>query len=106
MPLGCGCLFALGASVAPRLALLFTWLFTPLVTRAFHGIFIWPFLGLLFLPFTTLMYVLVWSPVYGLSGWGWFFVIVGFVLDVSSYSGSAYGNRGRLPGGSRYQVPA
>jgi hypothetical protein len=106
MLLGCGCLFALFASAAPRLALLFTWLFTPLVSRAFHGVFLWPFLGLLFLPFTTLLFVICWSPVYGLSGWGWFFVILGFFLDISSYGGSAYGNHDRMRGGSQYQMPA
>ena len=96
--LGCGCLFALGATAFPRLALLFTWLFTPLVNRAFHSTLLWPLLGIIFLPFTTLMYVLAYSPVYGLSGWGWFLVVVGFLLDVSSYGGSAYSNRNRMPG--------
>lgn len=104
MPLGCGCLFALGAAAFPRLALLFTWLFTPLVSRAFSGGFLLPLLGILFLPYTTLMYVLVWSPLAGVSGWGWFFVIVGLLLDLGSYTGSAYGNRGRLPSG--YRAPA
>jgi hypothetical protein len=94
-------LFALGAASFPRLALLFTWLFTPLVTRAFHGGFLVPFLGILFLPFTTLMFVLAWQPVVGLTGWGWLWVILGFLLDLGSYSGSAVGNRGRVPGMSR-----
>jgi hypothetical protein len=104
MLLGCGCLFALAAASFPRLALLFTWLFTPLVTRAFSGGFLLPFLGLLFLPFTTLMYVVVWSPVAGVSGWAWFWVGLGLLLDIGSYGGSAYGNRGRLASG--YRAPA
>src|SRR5262245_24098590 len=103
MPLGCGCLFALAAASAPRLVLLFTWLFTPLVSRAFHSAFLVPLLGIIFLPFTTLMYVLVWSPAVGVTGWGWFWVILGLLLDIGSYSGSAYGNRGRMPRG--YQTP-
>ncbi len=98
--LGCGCLFALAAATAPRLVLLFVWLFTPLVTRAFQSMFVIPLLGIIFLPFTTLMYVLVWSPVVGVTGWGWFFVIVGVLLDIGSYSGSAYSNRGRIPSGA------
>jgi hypothetical protein len=101
MPLACGCLFAVVAASFPRLALLFTWVFTPLVTRAFYGGFLVPFLGILFLPFTTLMYVLAWQPVVGLTGWGWFWVILGFLLDLGSYSGSAFGNRSRMPGMSR-----
>ena len=94
--MGCGCLFALFAGFAPRLALLFLWIFTDLVTRAFHN-FIWPLLGIIFLPLTTLMYVIVWRPGHGVYGWGWFWVLLGFLLDLSSYSGSAYGNRDRMP---------
>ena len=95
---GCACLFALGAAFFPRLALLFLWLFTPLVNRAFHFTFIWPLLGLIFLPFTTLMYVFAYIPGVGLHGWGWFVVALGFLLDISSYGGSAYSNRNRIPG--------
>ena len=100
MPLGCGCIFALAAASAPRLVLLFTWLFTPLVSRAFQSVFLIPLLGIVFLPFTTLMYVFAWIPG-GVTGWGWFFVIIGLLLDIGSYSGSAYGNRNRLPNGYR-----
>src|SRR6266571_2786686 len=95
--LGCGCLFAMGAAFFPRVALLFVWLFTPLVNRAFTMV-IWPILGIIFLPFTTLMYVLVYNPVVGVTGWGWFWIILGFLLDISSYSSSAYSNRNRMPG--------
>jgi len=86
-----------GCSVFPRLAVLFAWLFTPLVERAFTMV-IWPILGVIFLPFTTLMYVLVYNPVVGVTGWGWLWVIVGLLLDISSYGGSAYSNRNRMPG--------
>ena len=95
--LGCGCLFAMGAAFFPRLAVLFVWLFTPLVNRAFTMV-IWPILVIIFLPFTTLMYVLVYNPVVGVTGWGWFWVILGLLLDISSYSSSAYTNRNRMPG--------
>ncbi len=99
--LGCACLFALGAAFFPRLALLFVWLFTPLVNRAFHFTFLLPLLGIIFLPFTTLMYVLVYNPAVGVVGWGWFWVILGFLLDISSYGSSAYTNRNRIPGYTR-----
>jgi hypothetical protein len=104
MPLGCACLFALGAAAAPRLVLLFTWLFTPLVSRAFDGAFFLPLLGIIFLPFTTLMYVLAWSPVVGVTGWGWFWVLIGLFLDLGSYGGSAYGNRGNIRNSYRVQA--
>ena len=94
--LGCGCLFAMGAAAFPRLALLFVWIFTNLVNRAFHNTFIWPLLGIIFLPFTTLFYVFAYNPALGLTGWGWLFVIIGFVIDISSYGSSAYTNRSRF----------
>ena len=94
MPLGCACLFALLAASAPRLVLLFIWLFTDRVYLAFHNVFIVPLIGIIFLPFTTLMYTLVWSPVTGVSGWAWFWVILGLIFDISSYSSGAYGRRG------------
>jgi hypothetical protein len=81
--------------------LLFAWLFTNLVNRAFHSTLILPLLGIIFLPFTTLMYVFVYNPLVGVTGWGWFWVILGLLLDISSYGGSAYSNRSRIPGYSR-----
>jgi len=94
------CLFALLALASPRLALIFLWLFTTLVTRPFDT-FVVPLLGFIFLPFTTLAYVLVWTPAYGVTGWGWFWVILGLIVDLGAYGSSAYSNRSRMPG---YQV--
>lgn len=94
-----GCLFAIFAAAFPRLALLLVWLFSSpnLVMRAFHNTLLLPILGIIFLPFTTLIYVLVYNPVVGVTGWGWVWVILGFLLDMSSYSSSAYTNRNRMP---------
>lgn len=90
------CFVALLALISARLALLFLWIFTNLVTRAFHDSFIVPLLGLIFLPWTTLMYVLVWTPAHGVYGFGWFLVVLGFLIDLGSYSSSAYSNRSRF----------
>ena len=92
------CLFALVAAMFPRLALLFLWLFTNLVSRAFHGSFILPLLGIIFLPFTTLMYVLTWTAPGGVVGLAWFWVILGLLVDLSSYASGGYSNRRRIPG--------
>ncbi|HKB20584.1 MAG TPA: hypothetical protein VKC65_06175 [Gaiellaceae bacterium] len=81
------CLFALIAVLSPRLGLLFLWLFTPWVDKAFAGWFL-PLLGLIFLPWTTLMYVLVDAPAGGIHFAGWFLVGLGVVLDISSYAQS------------------
>jgi CDP-diglyceride synthetase len=85
-------LFAILAALSPRLALVLVWIFTNLVDRAFEG-FLLPLLGLIFLPFTTLLYVLAYKPVVGVTGWGWFFVFIGVLFDLGSYGGGAFGRR-------------
>jgi hypothetical protein len=54
--------------------------------------------GLVFLPYTTFLYVLAYAPIAGVSGIGWFFVALGFLLDISSYANS--GRIGRRRYGS------
>jgi hypothetical protein len=91
--MACGCLLLLIGSAFPRVALVITWIFTNLVDRAFDGVLL-PLAGLIFLPYTTFFYVLAYAPVQGVSGIGWFFVVLGFLFDVSSYLGSGrYGQR-------------
>jgi len=91
-----GCLLALFAGFFPRLAVLFIWLARPALFNAAIGPF-FAILGIIFLPFTTLMYVLLWSPS-GIQGFDWFWLILAFLLDVSASSYSAYANRDRVPG--------
>ena len=90
------CFVALLSLFSARLAFLFVWIFTNLVTRAFHHSFIVPLLGLIFLPWTSLLYVLVWTPAHGVYGIGWFFVALGFLFDIGSYTSGGYSNRARL----------
>ncbi len=85
MFLGCGCMLAMVAAVAPRLVLIFAWIFTEWVDQAFDT-FIVPLLGVLFLPYTTLMYVIVWSSGAGVSGWDWLWVGLGVLLDIGKYA--------------------
>jgi len=89
-----GCLFALLAGFAPRVALILVWIFTDLVDRAFDT-FLIPLIGLFILPYTTLFYVLAWSPVGGVSGWGWVFVTFGFIFDVAHIVGGGAARRQR-----------
>jgi hypothetical protein len=91
-----GCMIFVLALIGPRVALLFTWLATNLVQRAYDS-FLVPFLGFLFLPWTTLIYALVWS-INGPSVFGWFFVALGFAVDIASYGASQRGYAGRSPG--------
>lgn len=69
-----------------RLALLVTWLSTPLVNRAFHGGWLLPLLGLLVLPITTLTYVLVYYISGSVTGWGWLWVVLAIFLDLGAHS--------------------
>ena len=88
-----GCLFLVIAALSPRLAVLLMWIFTPWVDRAF-GPLIWPILGIVFLPLTTLLYVILWNTGgRGVNGWEWFFVILAVLGDLASYGGSRYARR-------------
>ena len=58
------CVALLAFGLGPRIALLAIWLFGDRVDFAFDS-WIWPLLGLFLLPWTTLMYVLVWGPRWG-----------------------------------------
>lgn len=69
-----------------RLALLVVWLSTSLVDRAFHGGWILPLLGILILPITTLTYVLVYYLSGSVTGWGWLWVALAFLLDLAANS--------------------
>ncbi len=69
-----------------RVALLVVWLTTPLVSRAFHGGWILPLLGILILPITTLTYVLVYYVYGSVTGWGWLWVALAVLLDLAANS--------------------
>jgi hypothetical protein len=87
------CCLALSAGfVGPRFALLLWWIFGTKVDVAFST-WIWPLLGLLVLPWTTLAYVLAWGPLDGVSGAGWLLVALGLFGDVATYSARAAKSR-------------
>ena len=70
-------------------AVVLMWIFTPWVDRAF-GPIIWPILGIIFLPWTTLMYVLLWNTNgRGVDGWEWIFVALAVLVDLTSHGDSA-----------------
>jgi hypothetical protein len=69
-----------------RLSLLFVWIWTPLVTRAFQGGRLFPLLGLLFLPCTTLVFVFVYVPGSGVTTWGWLWLMLAFLTDLGAHT--------------------
>lgn len=84
-----GCLLAFSAAVAPRAILVLAWIFSNRWAAVWGGDFIVPLLGIIFLPYTTIMYMLAWQP--SLSGGGvegveWLWVLLGLFLDLWKYS--------------------
>jgi hypothetical protein len=82
------CLIALFALIGPRVALVFTWIFSGMIGRAIDSWFV-ALLGFLFLPWTTLAYVVFYDVGPGLEveGIEWFLVGLAFVVDMGSYVG-------------------
>jgi hypothetical protein len=100
------CLFALFAVFTPRLAGLLLWIARPMIfTAPFNGGWFLPLLGVIFLPFTTIMYVLMWNPGVGLRGFDWVWLALAVMCDLMHYGSSAYSNRNQIPGYSQPSVP-
>lgn len=94
------CFFTTLLFFGPRLAFLIYWLVWPARVYAVLNTWFWPLLGLIFLPWTTLMYVIVASPVPGLGlvgFWDWLFMGLALAADIAGYAGGAQ-NRSKVPG--------
>lgn len=90
------CFFTTLVLLGPRFAVLIWWLIRPVYFNAIFNTWIWPLLGLIFLPWTTLMYLIVGGA--GIVGFDWVWLGLALIADIASYSGGAYGNRDRIPG--------
>ena len=90
------CIFASLVLLGPRIVAGLWWLLRPAFWQTAFSTWIWPLLGLILLPWTTLMYVLVFAG--GVTGIEWLFIGMAVFADIASYGGSAYGNRDRIPG--------
>jgi hypothetical protein len=81
------CFFATLWFLGPRFAFLIFWLIPwgrLKIAAAFNG-WLLPLLGLIFLPWTILMYVILF-PMYGFD---WLFLGLAVVADISAYVGGA-----------------
>jgi hypothetical protein len=92
-----GCLFVLLGGLFPRFALLILWIARPERIDATFTSWLWPLLGIIFLPFATLIYVLLYTPGRGVTGWDWFWVGLAALLDLAHW-GSSASQRNQLPG--------
>lgn len=86
------CVLALLAFVGPRLVIFLLLVFTNYMSRAFDT-FIWPFLGFIFLPWTTIAFAIAQNEFGGLSGLGLLIVALGLLADVGVLGGGARGRR-------------
>ena len=93
------CVFLILSFLGPRAGILIWWLADQALWNATFDRFIWPLLGFLFVPWTTLMYVIV-APA-GLEGFDWIWLGIAFVADIAMYSGGVY-KRQEVPGYNQY----
>ncbi len=89
--MGCGCIAALIGASAPRIGFVFLWFFTNYVERAYDGFWI-PLLGVLFLPYTALVYAFVAADRV-LSPLNIVFLIIAVVVDLGTYGGGERARR-------------
>jgi len=79
--------------LGPRAGILIWWLLDQTRWERAFDSFFWAFLGFIFLPWTTLMYVAVGLG--GLRGFDWVWMAIAVMFDLGAYSGGAYSNRER-----------
>jgi hypothetical protein len=89
-----GCLLAWAIALAPRVVIILAWIFSSRWDTVWQGNWFWPLLGLIFAPYTTVMYVLAWSPGVGIAGWDWMWIFLGVLLDIMKWAQMANTRRG------------
>jgi hypothetical protein len=89
------CIFTALVLLGPRVGGAIWWIAAPDRWDKAFSTFLWPLLGLLVLPWSTLMYVAV-QP-HGVDGFEWVWLGLALLADIASYSGGDQ-NRQRAPG--------
>lgn len=91
------CMLTVLVFFGPRLAILMWWLIQPVrFDQAFDDRWLLTLLVWFFLPWTVLMYLIVFPG--GITGFDWVIIILGLLADIASYSGGFWGNRNQVPG--------
>ena len=93
-----GCLTCITAGFS-RIFLIMFWIARPGMMNLAFNTFILPCLGFLFLPFTTLMYVLLVQGVGRLQGLDYLWLLLAVLIDVASIGAAGAANRNRIPAG-------
>jgi hypothetical protein len=84
MPVVVGCL----ALIAPRFAIVLVVLFSDYIGRAYDTL-VWPFLGFLFMPLTTLAYAWAQNSGGSVEGFRLVVVVIAVLMDLGLVGGSA-----------------
>lgn len=87
------CFFTMLVFLGPRAGILVWWLLQPVRWQAAFANWIWPLLGFIFVPWTTMMYVLVYAG--GITGFDWLWLGLGLFADIGWWLGA--GGRRRIP---------
>ncbi len=91
------CLLILIGLFIPRITLFFLWLLSTYVSRAFETT-MYPLLGFIFLPYTTLAYTIAMNEGGGLKGIWLVLFVLGILLDFGVIGGGASHSRRRKEG--------
>ena len=84
-----GCILALMAMLVPRILMVFIWLLTDWFTMAYSTV-IWPVLGFVFMPYTTLVYMgAMIRNNQSLNGVWLVLFIIAVVVDAGHWGGGA-----------------
>jgi hypothetical protein len=88
MPFVVGCL----ALMAPRFAIVLVVLLSDYIGRAYETV-LWPFLGFLFMPLTTLAYAWAINSRGSVAGFQLIVVVIAVLMDLGLIGGSASSRR-------------
>jgi len=100
------CLVTTLLLVGPRLAILVWWFMDsarfnlafrmwPQPLELAFPLWVWPLVGAVFVPWTTLVYLIVFPG--GVVGQDWLWLGLGLLIDLSSHFGGGYRHRDRIP---------
>ena len=93
------CLILILMIFSARLGAVFWWLVQPNRWESAFESWVWPVLGIVFLPWTTIMWVAV-APFGNVAGADWLWLMLGLFADFASYASSGYGGRQRYSSSS------
>lgn len=84
------CLLLLVVLLFPRVVLVLTWLLSTYLQRAFHGDWVLPVLGFIFMPLTTLVYAWEINSGMATEGINLVWLLIAVIIDLGGLGGGAH----------------